>query len=105
MSKRIVKEYSPEFKVKIVLEALKEEETTNQIASRYEVNPRNIQSWRKQFIDNAEIIFNKDKGLIEYKKKLKEKEVETEELYKEIGRLTTRVNWMEKKIKAVELRN
>ena len=102
MGKRAVKEYSPRFKVKVVLEALKEEETTSQIASRYGINPRNIQYWRKQFIENAEIVFNKDQVVKEYREKLREKEGEAEELYKEIGKLTAKVNWMEKKIKAVE---
>ena len=105
MSKKSVKEFSPQFKVKVVLEALREEETTSQLASRYEINPRNIQNWRKQFIENAEIAFNKDQVVKEYREKLKEKEIETEELYKEIGKLTARINWMEKKIKKVELRN
>ena len=105
MNKKSVREFSPKFKVKVVLEALREEETTSQIASKYEINPRNIQNWRQQFIENAEIAFNKDGAVKEYREKLKEKEIETEELYKEIGKLTAKVNWMEKKIKAIEFRN
>ena len=79
--------------------------TESVINRKYEINPRNIQNWRKQFIENAEIAFNKDQVVKEYREKLKEKEIETEELYKEIGKLTARINWMEKKIKKVELRN
>ncbi|MFQ5454864.1 MAG: hypothetical protein ACE5EA_01515 [Nitrospirota bacterium] len=37
MAKRIVKQYSPNFKVKVVLEAIREKETINHIASKYEI--------------------------------------------------------------------
>jgi len=37
--KRSVKQYMPEFKVKVVLESLKGEKTTNQIASEYGTVP------------------------------------------------------------------
>lgn len=97
MTKRIVKQYSPNFKLKIVLEALKEEETINQIASKYEVPPTNINEWKKKFLENAEIAFNKEHAVKEYKEKLKEKEIENEELYKEIGRLTAQLNWLKKR--------
>ena len=89
MSKRMVKQYSPEFKLKVVLEVLKEEETVSQIASKYEIVPKNIQNWKKQFLDNAELAFNKEQVIKVYKEDVDKKQLEIEELYKETAILIT----------------
>jgi len=95
--KKLVKHYSAEFKLKVVLESLKGDKTINQISIKYDTCPRNIQGWRKQFLENAEIVFNKEKAVKIYKDKLKEKDQEIEEVYKEVGKLTTQLNWLKKK--------
>ena len=41
---RIMTKYSTEFKTKIVLEVLKGENTLNEIASKYNIIPKNIMS-------------------------------------------------------------
>ncbi len=41
------KQYSPTFKAKIALEAIKEEETIIEVASRYGVHPTQIKGWKK----------------------------------------------------------
>jgi putative transposase len=99
MSKRAVKQYSSEFKVKVILELLKEDQTVNQLASKYGIFPGNLINWKKQFLENAELAFNKEQVIKEYKQKLCHKEQETEQLYNEIGKLTTQLSWAEKKIK------
>ena len=43
------KSYSSEFKVKLVLEVLKNEKPLAQIASENNVLVRNLQKWKKQF--------------------------------------------------------
>lgn len=50
----------------------------------------------KQFLENAEIAFDKNKVVKEYKEEIDKKQLEMEELYKEIGRLTTKLSWTEK---------
>ena len=102
--KKSVKQYKPEFKVKVVLESLKGEKTTNQIAAKYDTVPRNIQYWRKQFLENAELAFDKEKSIKKYKQKLIRKEEELEEVYTELGKLTAQLNWAKKKFKEVGLR-
>jgi putative transposase len=99
MSKRTVKHYSSEFKVKVVLELLKEDQTLNQLASKYGIFPGSLINWKKQFLENAELAFNKEQVIKEYKQKLCHKELENEQLYNEIGKLTTQLSWAEKKIK------
>jgi len=54
MSRKMTK-YTTEFKTKIVLEVLKGENTLNEIASKYNIIPKNIMNWKKIFMDNAEL--------------------------------------------------
>ena len=43
------KTYTADFKSKIVLEILEGEKTLNEIASKYELLPKNIQNWKPTF--------------------------------------------------------
>ena len=51
--------YSAEFKAKTVLEILEGEKTLNEIASQYSLLPKNLQNWKKQFLENAFLAFDK----------------------------------------------
>ena len=42
------KQYRPEFKAKVALEALKEQSTLAELASQFEVHPTLIVQWKKQ---------------------------------------------------------
>ena len=53
--------YSATLKVKVVLEVLKGEKTLNQISQEYNILPKNILNWKKQFLDNAEIAMEPSK--------------------------------------------
>lgn len=90
MRKRI----SPELKARAVLEALKEERPLNQIASDYEVHPNMLSSWKSGAIKGMSTLFEKECKL-HADKDAHEKQVE--ELYSQIGRLTTQVAWLKKK--------
>jgi len=45
---QIRKQYSPKFKAKIALEAIKGHRTINEIAAAYSVHPTIVQKWKKQ---------------------------------------------------------
>jgi putative transposase len=98
-------DYSNDVKKKVVLEVLKEEETLNQIASKYKIIPRNIQKWRRDFIDKCGILFEKNKTQEEFNDFKLEKEKETEDLHRQIGELSVKLNWAQKKIKELGLEN
>jgi len=86
------KNYTPEFKARVSLEAIKGEKTTAEIASQYGVHPNLVLNWKKQAQDSLPAIFS-DK-----RKKEKDKEETTEEeLYRQIGRLKVELDWLKKK--------
>jgi len=87
--------FSAKQKSQIVLEILKEERTIAQIASEYSVHPNQLHRWKKQAIDQFAELFQKDDKQERAKEAAYERQLE--ELYAEIGRLTTQVNWLQKK--------
>lgn len=66
------KSYSADFKAKLVLEVLEGETTVNEIASSYEVQPLSLRNWKKQFLENMSLAFDKSAVVKEYKERRKE---------------------------------
>jgi len=82
-------------KAQIAIEILKEEKTINQIASEFGVHPNVLYRVKKQTLENLPKIFtDENKGEID---RQAEHERQINELYNEIGRLTTQLNWLKKK--------
>jgi len=102
-TKKQVKKYSAKEKSKIVLETLKEGKTIAQIGSDYNVHPRNIQYWRKQFLENVEVVFDREQIVKKYKEALRDEASKTDELHRQIGELTAQLNWAKKKSREAEL--
>jgi putative transposase len=97
--------YTAEQKTKIVLELLKEDQTLNQLATKYKITSRSIQNWKKQFLDNASLAFDDGKATDRYKKEIKKKEEEIDELAKALGKTTIERDWAVKKLKSLDLSN
>lgn len=97
MSRKKGKRYENSLKARVVLETLRGEKTINEIASERQIIPWNIKNWRKQFLANIEMVFEKEKTVEIYKDRLKERENEMEELYKQIGKLNVELEWAKKK--------
>lgn len=55
------KKYDAKFKAKVALEAIKERETLNELAVKYEVSPVMISRWKKEFIENSAAAFEAPK--------------------------------------------
>ena len=64
------KVYSADFKAKLVLEVLEAEKTLNEVASQYEILPKNLQNWKKQFLENMSLAFDKSAVVKEYKEEI-----------------------------------
>ena len=86
------KKYNPEFKAKVALAALKNEETTSELAARFGVHPTMIATWKRTLLDGAPDVF--DKG----QKSRKQTEEHVDELYKQIGRLQVERDFLSKKL-------
>ena len=89
------KRYTPAQKAAIMLEVFKEEETLPQIASRHGIHPNLLRKWKAQALESLPNLFaDEDKGqrVLE-----SEHQRQLDELYAEIGRLTTQLAWLKKK--------
>ena len=87
--------YSSEFKTKVVLEVLREEQTVNEIAAKYELSPVMVSRWKAEFLERASMVFEKKTS--EADKLRKEYESKQEHLEKLVGQLTVEANWLKKK--------
>ncbi len=88
------KHYSVTFKVEAVKELMKEEKTVNQLAAELDVHPTQLKGWKKIALTGLPELFSRA-GKASEQNKVQEQQVD--ELYGEIGRLTTQVSWLKKK--------
>ena len=96
---RKYKKHTDEEKVKIVLEVLREQQTINEIATKYEVHPQSIHEWKKEFLESASYAMNPNRILKEQEEKLKVKDKTIDELHRPLGDMTAQLNWAKKKSK------
>lgn len=87
------KKFSPSFKAKVALEAIKGLKTVAQIASEHQVHATQVNAWKKQFLESAYSVFESKS-----KKAAPSKDEITAPLYEEIGRLKMEVKWLGKKL-------
>ena len=88
--------YSPEFKAKVVREVLREDKTLSQVAAAHGVHPTQVSQWRDQALSGMAGLFSRAKES-DWAAKEAAQEQEKQELYAEIGRLTTQLSWLKKK--------
>lgn len=79
MSRR---KFTSKFKTKVVLAALKERESLADLAQRFDLHPQQISTWKRDFLNGAETVFEKEKS-----SKKSEAEQEKDRLLKTIGQL------------------
>lgn len=94
------KTYSAEFKAKIVLEILEEKMSLNEIASKYNLLPKNIQNWKKQFLDNASLAFDKSAVVKEYKDEIEKLKKEKNMMARKVGELTLERDFVVEKLQS-----
>ena len=89
------KRYSANEKAQIVLEALKEEKTIAQIAAEYKVHPNQIYKWKAEVLQGLPTLLTNEERKVQALEAAHQRELD--ELYAEIGRLTTQLAWLKKK--------
>jgi len=91
------KQYTPEYKAKIVLEMLREETSVSEIASRENINKNQLQNWKKEFIENSSRVFAQNKLEKEAERKIRELEEKEREYQAKVGQLVIENDWLKKK--------
>ena len=86
------KHYSPKFKAKVAVEAIRGERTVSQLASQYRVHPVQIGQWRKTALEQLAELFVDGRT-----RKREDQEAERDALYEQIGRLKVELDWLKKK--------
>ncbi len=88
------KQFQATFKSRVVLEALKEQQTLSELSSKFGLHPNQISNWKKQAKESMSELFKK--GIV---KKTEQKHEElTDRLYKRIGQLEVELDWLKKKM-------
>ena len=64
---------------------------------------KNLQNWKKIFLENAEIAMEPAKAIKEYKEELSAAQEQNEMLTKIVGKMTVEKEWLEKKLKSLGL--
>lgn len=86
------KQFSSDFKMRVVIEAIKGQKTANEIASEYGVHPTQIAQWKKQALDELPGIFERPNG-----ERARSEEALIANLYQQIGQLKVEVDFLKKK--------
>ena len=90
--------FSVKFKSDLVIELLKGEKDINTLAVENNIQPNLLRNWKKEFLDNASVVFD-DKREENLKEKLAEERKEKSEYAKKVGQLTMQVDWLKKNLK------
>ena len=92
-SKRTRKRHSAEFKAKVVVAALREDKTLNQLGTEFGVHPVVIGGWKQQALRALPGVFGqrlvRDAEAVEARER---------ELFEQIGRLEMENSWLKKKL-------
>ena len=93
MKGKTKRKFTADFKLKVVLEVLKEKETLAVISKRHELHPNQISDWKKQFMDTAPTLFEAT-----HKPTPTSTEPDIALLYEPIGRLQMERTFFKKKL-------
>lgn len=83
--------FSAEFKAKVALEAIRGEQSINDLAARYELHPNMITNWKRQAIENMATVFS---GGVERSNKAGDDQIR--DLHAKIGQLTVERDFLAK---------
>ena len=94
------KQYSPKFKARVAIEAIRGEKTLSQLGSQFKVHPMQIAKWRKSALEQLPELFVDGRT-----RKGRNEDADSDALYEEIGRLKVELDWLKKKVWHARLRS
>ena len=88
MSKRTRRTHAPEFKAKVALAAVRNEDTLAALAKRFDVHPGQVIAWKDQLLRSAAEVFADGRPT--------EPPVDVQRLHAKIGEITLENDFLEK---------
>jgi transposase-like protein len=86
------KSHTAALKAQVALAAVKGDKTVSELTGLFGVHPTLIHAWKKQLVSNAEELFHQGG-----KASGEDQEALQAQLYEQIGRLKTELDWLKKK--------
>lgn len=93
MSRKVQKR-DADLKLQVAFEAIKGELSVSQIASKYDIHPKQVTDWRDQLLNEGQLVFIPKTSLRRTKTDL-----EKDELIQIIGQLSLEIDYLKKKLK------
>lgn len=86
------RQFNTDFKSKVAIAAIKGQQTTAEMAAKYDIHPTQISLWKKQLIEALPEVFGRRRA-----KDQQDRQALEDELYNQIGRLKVELDWLKKK--------
>jgi len=82
------REFSPEYKAKLVIETLREEATMSEIASRENVSLNQLSNWKREFMENSSRAFSRSRDEKATTRQVEELKEQEKDYQAKVGQLT-----------------
>ena len=92
--KKTRRKFTSAFKAQVVFEAIKNKKTMNELSVHFDVNPVMISKWKNEFLENMNLVFEKERGSSEASDSM-----EMDKLYAQIGQLKVENDFLKKSCK------
>ena len=92
MTKQTRRKFSPAFKAKVALEAVKNQQTLAELAKKFDLNSVVISKWKAEFLENLSATFERSEST-------DVQDQDTEKLYAAIGQLKVENEFLKKSCK------